>query len=193
MATNLEGAAHAWGKGLGALGESGSELAVGKTWEVVYLKPSELYVARQPTIITTLLGSCVAVCIYLPRSRIGAISHSLLPNNPGGEEMPFRYVDSSIEYLIDQLRLAELPPREVIVKLFGGAEVVAGSGPGARQPSIGAKNVAVARQALRSYGLPIHAELVGGRQGYKLHFYSNTGMVKLKRLGGGGGGGVDGQ
>lgn len=174
--------------------EVGVEAGGGKAWQVVYLKPSELYVARQPTIITTLLGSCVAVCVHIPRSQIGAICHSLLPCHPGGTEMPFRYVDSSIDYLVDQLRLTEIPSREVVIKLFGGAEVVAGIGQGTRQPSIGAKNVAVARESLKRYGLTIQAELVGGRQGYKLHFYSNTGMVKLKRLSGGGGeGGAGGR
>src|SRR5579862_9057959 len=49
----------------------------------VYLHPGESYLAREPAILRTLLGSCVGATFWSPRLRVGALCHAQLPKCPG--------------------------------------------------------------------------------------------------------------
>ena len=61
----------------------------------VYLKPGELYIAWEPTVITTLLGSCVSVVFYLAEPKVTAACHAMLPfQGYKHDQAPFRFVDS---------------------------------------------------------------------------------------------------
>ncbi len=152
---------------------------------VVNLRPGEVYVAREPTLITTILGSCVAVSLYCPTMRMGAMCHGVMPGRRGvTQEESFRFVDSSISYIIDTfLGHAGVDRSKIVVKLFGGADVI---GKTARHedaaPTIGAQNIVSAKNTILRYGLPISVEKVGGIKGYKLFFYSHTGEILLKYL-----------
>src|SRR5512142_301703 len=45
----------------------------------VYLHAGDLVVASSPTAIGTILGSCVAVCLWDPDTGVGGMNHYLLP------------------------------------------------------------------------------------------------------------------
>jgi len=149
---------------------------------VVNLHPGELFVAREPTLITTLLGSCVSVCLYCPALKVGAMCHGVIPTRGKGEEDSFRFVDSSIAYMVEVMAgIKGFSCRRLEAKLFGGADVLSlrlGLLPDS--PTIGAQNIIAAREALRKHGVPITVERVGGDQGCKLYFYTHTGEVYLK-------------
>jgi chemotaxis protein CheD len=152
---------------------------------IVNLRPGELHVAREPTLITTLLGSCISVCLYNPKRKMGAICHGVLPcfrNSP--QRTSFHFVDSSIDYMIDVLGTQQkTASEELAAKLFGGANVLAlGARARKKGSTVGDQNIEAARSALRSHGVPIVVERVGGHQGRKLFFYSQTGEVLLRPL-----------
>lgn len=151
---------------------------------LVNLHPGELFVPQKPTIITTILGSCVAVCLYCPLLKMGAMCHGVMPFRPKGAVDSFRFVDSSISYMVDALaRQHGLVCSSLEAKLFGGADVLDLKLEVERgMPAIGAQNIDAARELLDQYGVPIIAEKVGGDSGYKLVFYSHTGDVFLKRI-----------
>ncbi|HEY5973412.1 MAG TPA: chemotaxis protein CheD [Geobacteraceae bacterium] len=144
----------------------------------VYLKPGELYIAESPTLVSTVLGSCVSVTMYSERARLGAICHALLPEGP--VEDAFRYVDSSILYMLQQFTRLHIGRAQIQVKIFGGAGMLGAQD--ARAISVGRRNVVVARQVIKEEGLAIVAEDVGGLRGRKIFFRSDTGEVWLKRL-----------
>lgn len=149
---------------------------------MVNLHPGELFVAREPTIITTILGSCVSVCLYCPRRRIGAMCHGVMPSRDEKfQQDSFRFVDSSVSYMAEVLtRGAEYHSRSTLVaKLFGGADVLKVRGRTAAL-SMGTQNIAAARQALERQGIGISAERVGGKHGYRLYFYTHTGEVYVR-------------
>lgn len=150
----------------------------------VNLKPGQVVIASKPTIISTLLGSCVSVVIYHLQRRVVAVSHSLLPYQVRGGDMdPFRYVDSSLKYMLDKLSGPGIKHSLFKVKLFGGAEVAnIGQGPGVDETSIGSQNIRAARKILSNYGLPLTVDKVGGKKGYKLYIRSDTGEVLLRYL-----------
>lgn len=147
----------------------------------VSLLSSEFYVARQPTCIVTLLGSCVAVCLHDRRRGMGAMCHGFLPKmrpqSEAGECQ--RFVDCSVHRMVEALTgECGCSLRDIEAQVFGGARTFLSDG-GNRGPfgRVGSENIATAREVLRQYGLPVTFEEVGGEGGYKIFFESHTGRV----------------
>ena len=95
--------------------------------------------------------------------------------------MPFKYVSSAIPAMVAVFRRACLQPHEVEVKIFGGANVIAGSAASGRI-CIGSTNVHHARNLLFQEGFQIKAANVGGLRGRKIVFSTLTGRVLHKHL-----------
>lgn len=151
---------------------------------VVNLHPGELFVAKEPTLITTLLGSCVSVCLYCLAIKAGAMCHGVMPRKPVDDEDSFRFVDTSVSYMVEVMaRQQGFACAQLEAKLFGGADVLNLTlGLEADAPTIGRQNILAARAALKKHGVPIVTEHVGGDRGCKLFFYTHTGEVYLKHI-----------
>jgi chemotaxis protein CheD len=147
----------------------------------VYLHPGEVYVTAQACAITTILGSCVSVCLSEQGGRIGGANHFLLPEQRTGETPSTRYAPGAIEQLIHHLITLGANRARLQAKLFGGANVLHAFQDGVRH--IGAANVQIARTLLTKHNIPIHAEDVGGIRGRKLVFYPHDGAATVRRLG----------
>ena len=152
----------------------------GSRLEKMYLKPGELIMSENPVMITTVLGSCVSVTMFHPRTGVAAICHGMLPN--GGTSENFKYVDSSLRYMVLYFRHLEISRKELQVKLFGGADMFNSGKPGVRNLTVGWQNISVASRCLKEYGLVPTAADVGGRKGRKLIFKTDTGVVYIKKL-----------
>lgn len=153
---------------------------------VVNLHPGELFVAQEPTLIATILGSCVSVCLFCPRQKTGAMCHGVMPIRPDlSVEDSFRFVETSVRYMVDILTHGNrlCPNAGLVAKIFGGADVLdVHFGPAADARSIGSMNIKAAREALARYNVPVAVEKVGGVHGCKLFCYSHTGEVLLRRI-----------
>jgi len=152
------------------------------------LQPGELYLARTPAILRTILGSCIGVTFWSPRLGAGALCHGVMPRCPPGFPPPsrpsegYRYVDFSIRCLARQFDAIGATRRELEVKVFGGADVLpVGESPGAR-PTVGAQNCRAALEALAEEGFTVAASDLGGSRGRRIHFHTGTGQVLLYRL-----------
>jgi chemotaxis protein CheD len=107
--------------------------------------------------------------------------HALLPNAPVVlHEDPFRYADEAVLYLVERYRRMGVPPRRLIVKVFGGADILDQTAAG--YSSIGRQNTMAALETLGWQGLDIVVQKTGGRCGMKIVFVTSTGDVFLKRL-----------
>ncbi|HDH11215.1 MAG TPA: chemotaxis protein CheD [Nitrospirae bacterium] len=152
-----------------------------------YLKPGQIYIAEKPTLVSTVLGSCISVTMFNSRFKIGAISHGMLPlcksmNSCAGEcHESFKYVDCSIRRMIKMFNTYGIKSGEIEVKLFGGADVL-GSGNVGNIMSVGGMNIETALKMIRTKGLNIVISDVGGLCGRKIYFYTHTGEIFLKRL-----------
>lgn len=156
---------------------------------IVYLKPGEMHFTDQPTLVITVLGSCLSVTMFHRRTGLGGMCHGLLPKCGGQEQCSgaciegFKFVDCSIRRMAELFDRYDVRRREIEVKCFGGADmfsrelITAG-----KRVSIGTQNVQTAEGILSHEGLSIVAMDVGGMQGRKLFFYTDTGQVLLKRL-----------
>ena len=68
-----------------------------------YLYPGELFVHREPHVVSTVLGSCISVCLWDPERRLGGINHFLLPLW-NGEGLPTpKYGNIAISRLIEKM------------------------------------------------------------------------------------------
>ena len=148
----------------------------------VTVQPGQLYLARRPTVVQTILGSCVAVTFWSRRLQAGALCHGVLPQCPSGitaAEGP-RYVDFSIRFLAGQFDALGAGRQEVEIKIFGGADVL----PVARTavPTVGALNCRTALKVLEEEGLRVLASDLRGTRGRSLYFHTGTGEVFVQKL-----------
>lgn len=159
-----------------------------KDLPIVYLKPAEIYVTDKPTVVRTVLGSCLAVTMYNPRLGIAAVCHALLPT-PDTQEAEsrqplnrYRYVDSVIPEMVAKMREHGSTPDEIEVKMFGGADLLSSAEERKTNRPVGKLNVATALRVLEQAGLRVSVSDVGGTFGRKIFFYTHSGEVLLKRL-----------
>lgn len=158
---------------------------------VVHLGISECIVATRPMLVTTVLGSCVAATFHHPGTGMSAIFHAMLPETPevaarhAIQDAPCRFVDRSIESILERFAARRAPLQELEIKLFGGACSLESCTDAAiaSQLNVGERNAVAARRILAEAGLPIAREHVGGARGRKLFFHTPTGHVWVRRLG----------
>jgi chemotaxis protein CheD len=143
-----------------------------------YLQPGQVLVSSQPAVITTVLGSCVCVCLWDPRRMQGGANHYLLPESPASPATA-RFGDGAMDELLRQMDELGSARRTLQAKLFGGAGVIRSF---ERQGHLGEKNIEIARRLLERERIPVVAEDVGGRRGRKLLFDTRTGLVSVKLL-----------
>ena len=150
-----------------------------------YVNAGEVYYSDSPKVVATVLGSCVAVVMYVPQRGLCAVSHNVLPtdkNNSSGKNGDrLRFVDYSIREMLDFFNKNNVPKNKIIVKLFGGAEQLGFDKK--KRISIGKQNVNKAIELIEKEGLYISSMDVGGNTGRKIYVFSHTGEVLLSRLG----------
>jgi len=144
--------------------------------EKIFLLPGELVVKKKPTEIATLLGSCVAVCLFDTQQRFGGMNHFMLPKAPADAHNMAKYGDYATERLISLMELAGANLKDVEAKIYGGGAVVGHLG---AVGNIGEKNIAVAREVISRAGISIVAEDVAGVSGRKIVFRNWCGEVEL--------------
>jgi len=149
----------------------------------LYLKPGKLCISNKPVTVQTVLGSCVSLTVFDPANKRGAISHAMLPGGIGAKD--FRYVDCSLLYMLKRMTEQGVPRKKLIIKLFGGASVMASfqrSTAQQKTPSVGAQNLKSVYLFLQQHSLHLAAQDVGGEQGRKLFFAANTGEIWLSKI-----------
>jgi chemotaxis protein CheD len=153
----------------------------------IYLQPGESRLVKEPTILRTLLGSCVGIAFRAPRLGLGALCHPMLPHFPLKPPVPLkrsagcRYVDFAIRDLARQFDALGARRNEVEVKIFGGGDVLLVTNDASR-PTVGSLNIVVALKLLEEEGFNVVASSLGGNCGVTIIFNTQTGEVLLKRL-----------
>jgi chemotaxis protein CheD len=153
------------------------------------LQPGELYLARTPAILRTILGSCVSATFWSARLGAGALCHGVLPRCPKvwpagfSASDGYRFVDFSIRYLAQQFDALGAHRDELEVKLFGGADVLPLLRSRGERPTVGFLNRQAAIEVLADYGFIAAATDLGGVRGRRIHFHTGTGEVLVQRLG----------
>ena len=133
----------------------------------------DLVVDVSPVRMSTVLGSCVSVCLFDPSRRTGGMNHYLVPR--GGNTAI--HGEWSTTQLIERMRTLGSSLGDLQSKVFGGGSPLKLAN---EKYAIGDENVVVARRILAEHGIPIIAERVGHGAGVRLFFENWTGVVWLK-------------
>ncbi|MDD7972412.1 chemotaxis protein CheD [Roseinatronobacter alkalisoli] len=145
--------------------------------KVIHIVQGEHQISGQPgTVITTVLGSCVAACIYDPECGIGGMNHFLLPESASGSG-DIRYAAAAMEVLINGLLRQGALRNRMQAKLFGGARMIP------TLPDIGRRNAEMAQRILQNDGIRVVSGDLCGNEARRIRFWPTTGRVQMQLLG----------
>ncbi len=141
--------------------------------KLVYVVQGTYYVSAQPeATLSTVLGSCISVCLFDPVAAVGGMNHFLLPAGKGNEVDHIRFGVNAMVKLIEKLLENGASKTRLQAKMFGGARM------SATLSDIGRLNVDFASTFLWNEGIPITSESVGGTMARRVIFRPATGHVK---------------
>lgn len=148
-------------------------------FEQHYLYPSNLIVIKTPGIIKTILGSCVAVCIWDKLHKQGGMNHFMLPYWNGKGLASPKHGNIAISKLIEQMIDNGSSRNNLIAKIFGGGEVISVQNVNFH---IGERNILVAKDLLKDEKINIVSESVGGKLGRKIQFNTYSGTILMNYI-----------
>jgi chemotaxis protein CheD len=161
----------------------------------INLGVGEVVVVDQPTILWTVLGSCVAVILRVPRLELSAMCHAQLPEpgpgtgpscidacpSPCDREPPRsrtrRYVTCCLRSMFMELHGRGTLKAEIVASVYGGANVVSLITPNG---SVGERNLEIAYAMLAKEGIPVVLSDVGGTQGRSIEHDSGTNRTVVR-------------
>jgi len=143
-----------------------------------FLYPGTLFADPRDFLISTVLGSCVSVCMWDAVARLGGMNHYMLPLWNGEGLATPKYGNIAIEKLRARLLAMGCRREHLTAKLFGGANVV---GRGSDVFMIGDRNINLAYDLLKDFDIPVEACDVGGNAGRKVIMNTASGVILVGR------------
>ncbi len=154
----------------------------------VNLLPGDFYASNEPVIIRTLLGSCVAACLYDPVKRVVGMNHFLLSNRRYARNIPSvlseagRYGIHAMELLINEMLKLGAKRQNLKAKAFGGGSMYLNTEIKDNFFCVGDVNSRFIREFLKNDGIPLVAEDLGGERARIIHFLYDDFSVHVKKI-----------
>jgi len=154
----------------------------------VIIEPGEFYVSTKQEVISTLLGSCVAACLYDPVNKIIGMNHFLLAYRHHAHNLPVieteegRYGMYAMELLINEMMKKGASKLNLKAKCFGGGNVLQLREDKDNKQSVGDVNVTFIKEYLNQEKIPLISECMGGNFGRNVHFVGDDFSVYLKKI-----------
>ncbi|MDD1715662.1 MAG: chemotaxis protein CheD [Methanolinea sp.] len=137
----------------------------------------EYHVGNSP-MSTIGLGSCIGLVLHDTVRATGGLVHIMLPDSQGRMDRPGKYADSAVELLVKELIQKGCKPSSLIAKMVGGAAMFRTT---AGSLNIGERNIEAVKIGLKSRGIPISGEDVGGSVGRTITYYpQENGKILVK-------------
>lgn len=142
--------------------------------ERYYLHPGFIYASSKQTVITTVLGSCVSLCLWDSRNKFGGMNHFIYPKNRKNESNG-RFGNISCPYLLKLMLDLGSNKQDLVAHIVGGANspII--------KSNIGKMNIETADKIVKKYALNISIRDLGGRVGRKLIFNTATGNITINK------------
>ncbi len=141
------------------------------------LEPGFIFVAIRPTVISTVLGSCVSVCLYDREHKIGGMNHFQLPYIRERHKATACYGNVATSALIRMMIDDGSNLENLEAQIFGGAY-----NPKISPDDVGSENIMVARKILEKKRVRVVSEDVGGERGRKVVFDTNTNEIAVLKV-----------
>lgn len=140
-----------------------------------FLLPGDMVSSNRPCMWTTVLGSCVSVCLMHKSRPYAAMNHFMLAHADGRQETG-RYGDRSIDAIWQKVARYDPNPSHYRALIYGGAAMFPD-----QAFDIGGRNIEVARSELQRLGIPVVEEQVGGHTGVHVTFDTGAGQAVCRR------------
>ncbi|MDX5406022.1 MAG: chemoreceptor glutamine deamidase CheD [Chromatiaceae bacterium] len=150
--------------------------------QAVKILPGEFFATTNNTLIVTVLGSCVAVCLRDKKNRVAGMNHFMLPvdNNPGvgwlGDSA--RYGIFAMEKLINEMMKLGAERHRLEAKVFGGGHVLKGL----VVNDVGTQNAVFVLDYLKTERIPVLAKDLLEDYPRKVYFFPQSGKVLIKKI-----------
>ena len=157
--------------------------------ERLLLHPGDYRVSDRPIMMSTLLGSCVSVCVYDPGSRIMGMNHFVLAEPKRSEDVSLsaseagRYGSHAMVMLMNDLLHLGAKKSRLHAKAFGGSSLLGDlNGDNDKPTDIGSVNASYVRDFLEHHNIPLVSADLGGNHGRQIHFSGHDYAVYLRRI-----------
>lgn len=148
------------------------------SYQQVFIEPGYIYLPTVPTNLYAVLGSCVSVCLWDKKLKIGGMNHFLYPSISSKEKTTSQYGNVATLQLIQMMEKAGAKTNSLLAQIIGGATPPFP----AKNKDIGKRNVEIAKKILNNRGIKIVSEDVGGNMGRKIVFNSYTGHLMILKV-----------
>ncbi|MDA8426431.1 MAG: chemotaxis protein CheD [Treponema sp.] len=148
----------------------------------ITVPPGGQFATREKTVISTLLGSCVAVCLYDESAGVSGMNHFLLANRRYAKSMPLATTEAgsygihAMELLVNSMVKLGASRARLKAKAFGGGHLFDTSCPD-NFLCVGDVNRRFVKEYLAMEGIPLVSEDLGGESGRVIHFHTDTHQV----------------
>jgi chemotaxis protein CheD len=142
-----------------------------------FLKPGYIFLPTKPALISTVLGSCVAVCLYDRKRKIGGMNHFQLPATSEKKTATACYGNIATRALVLMMIREGSKVKHLEAQIFGGAHDKMFS-----LKNIGHENIRAARRVLAQAHIKIVSEDVGGEKGRKIIFNTASNEVAILKV-----------
>jgi chemotaxis protein CheD len=156
--------------------------------EHITIHPGEYYVSNKNVVISTLLGSCIAACLYDPVNRILGMNHFLLSNKRYAKDMPVciteagRYGINAMELLINGMLKLGAKRENLRAKAFGGGSLLPFTDRSDNFLCVGEVNCRFIVEFLKNDGIPLITADLGGDRGRVIRFSSDDYSVLRRKI-----------
>ena len=145
-------------------------------YNAVKVLPGEYYVSQEDLMVMTVLGSCIAACIWDPRVRVGGMNHFMLPEGAG--DTSGRYGSYAMELLINEMIKLGARRETMQAKVFGGGQVMHSF----TTMNVGERNTQFVLDYLQTERIAIISKDVLDIHPRKVCYFPATGKAMVKRL-----------
>ncbi|MFN4036050.1 chemoreceptor glutamine deamidase CheD [Comamonas aquatica] len=146
-------------------------------YNAVKVLPGEYFVTGENMVICTVLGSCIAACLWDRNLNIGGMNHFMLPEGDSND-VSGRYGSYAMEVLINEMIKLGARRESMQAKIFGGGQVMANFS----TMNVGERNTDFVTQYLHTERIPIVSEDVLDIYPRKVVYFPMTGKAMVKRL-----------
>ena len=144
--------------------------------DAVKVLPGEYYVTTEDMVIMTVLGSCIAACLWDPKAKVGGMNHFMLPE--GGGDTSGRYGSYAMELLINEMIKLGARREWMQAKVFGGGQVMHSF----TTMNVGERNTQFVLEYLQTERIAVISKDVLDIHPRKVCYFPATGKAMVKRL-----------
>ena len=151
---------------------------------IIEIRMADMQIATTPSrLVTRALGSCLGITLYHPLKKTGAMAHPMLPDIDKArmQSHSYRYVNSVIRKMVEELEKLGSSRNNLIAKLFGGAHMFSFIAADSIL-NVGEKNIAMARVIFEELAIKISGEEVGGTFGRTIELNLENGKVSVDTI-----------